>query len=74
MIILLWGKYKYKGLPMGISIELDMFQEGTSTLSQDMLHGCVYMEDMVITINYTYKKHMDILDDILNLLKNQGCR
>ena len=59
---------------MGIYIELDMFQEGTSTLFQDMLHGCVYMEDMVITINYTYKKHMDILDDILNLLKNQGCR
>ena len=39
---------------------------------QNMVHICVYMEDLVITINDSFKKYMDILDEILNSLENSG--
>jgi hypothetical protein len=35
-IVFLWGKYKYKRLPMGIKIAQDVFHNGMSTLVQDM--------------------------------------
>ena len=65
-ILLPRGKYIHWGLPMEISISLGVFQEKTSTLFHNMVHVCVYMDDLVIIRNDTYKNHMYILDDVLN--------
>jgi hypothetical protein len=35
-IVFPWGKYKYKRLPVGIKIALDVFQKVISKLVQDM--------------------------------------
>ena len=47
-----------------------MLQEGTSILFQDIVHVCVFMEELVMTRNYMFKNQMNILDDLLNILKN----
>ena len=61
----------YQGLPMGISIAPDVFQYKTSRLFQYMVHIFVHMDGLAIIINDVFKNNRDILDDILNKLKNQ---
>ena len=41
-----------------------------SMLFQDMTHVCVYMDELEMIRNYTFEKHMDILDDVLLIWKN----
>ena len=45
-----------------------------NNFSQDMIYIFVYMDDLVIISDDTYKNHMDILDDVLKHLENQGAR
>jgi hypothetical protein len=47
-IIFPWGKYKYKGLSMGIKIAPDDFQNVTSKLTQDMDYVKTYFDDLLI--------------------------
>ena len=60
------GKYQYHGLPMGIPIAPDLFQDKMSKLFLYMVHILVYMDDLVIIRNDMFKNHMYILDEILN--------
>ena len=47
-VILPWGKYRYKRLPMGVANSLDIFQKRMN----DLFHGfefiCAYMDDLLI--------------------------
>ena len=47
-IILPWGKYKYKRLPMEIKIAPDFFQNVMSKLTQDMEYVKTYLDDLLI--------------------------
>ena len=69
--VLPWGKYQYQGLPMGVSIHPYVLQDKISMLFQYMVHIFVHMDGLAIIINYVFKNNRDILDDILNKLKNQ---
>ena len=61
----IYGCFYFPGC---ISVEM-------STLFHNMLYICVYMDDLLIIINYTFKNHMDILYEILKLIgkiRNSG--
>ena len=73
-IVLPWDKYQYQGLPTGVSIDLDEFQDKMSTLFQYMVYVCVYLYNLVIYSNDTFKNHMGVLDDVIILLKNMEWR
>ena len=46
--ILLWGKYKYKKLPMGTACAPDIFQEIMNNLLGDLDFVIVYLDDILI--------------------------
>jgi Reverse transcriptase (RNA-dependent DNA polymerase) len=50
-ITLPWGKYKYKGLRMGIKIAPDVFQNVMSKLTQDLEYVKTYLDDLLILAN-----------------------
>ena len=46
--ILLWGKFKYKKLPMGIAAVPDIFQEVMNKLLGDLDYMAVYIDNILI--------------------------
>ena len=62
----------YWGLFVVIYIFLHMFQKKMSMLLQDMVHICVYMDDLVIIKNDMFEIHTDNLYNVLNLFEKQG--
>ena len=71
MIIIPWGKYGYKRLPIEIASSLDILQQKMN----DLFHGLEFVhlyiyELMILTKGYcTY--HVQILELILNKLKGK---
>ena len=59
---------------MGIFIRRYVFQEKMSKFLQDMVHACIYMDELVIISNDVFKNHMYILDEVLNWLEKQEFR
>jgi dihydroorotate dehydrogenase len=64
-IVLPWGKYKYKRLPMGIKIAPDVFQNVMSKLVQDMEYVKTYIDDLLILTNSSFKDHLLKLEMVL---------
>jgi hypothetical protein len=64
----LMGKYKYKRLPMGIKIGLDVFQNVMSKLVQNMKYVETYLDDLFILTNSIFKDHLLKLDMFLEIL------
>ena len=60
-IILPWGKYRYKRLPMGVTNSPEIFQQKMN----DLFHGfefiCAYKDDMLILTK------RDCIDHVKNL-------
>ena len=48
VIILLWDKYVYLKMPMGLNILADVFQRELSRLFQSMPFVLVYINDILI--------------------------
>jgi hypothetical protein len=67
-IVFPWGKYKYKFLPMGIKINPDVFQNVMSKLVQDMEYVKIYLDDMLILTNSSFKDHLLKLKMVLERL------
>ena len=65
-IVLLWGKYRYKRLPMGFANSLDIFQQKMN----DLLHGFefirAYIYDLLILTKEHWKDHIQKLELTLN--------
>ena len=57
---------------MDFSIDMDVFHYKMSALFQDRVLICLYMDNLVITINYTLENHIDILYEILTILEKPG--
>jgi dihydroorotate dehydrogenase len=64
-IVLPWGKYKYKRLPMGIKIAPDVFQNVMSKLVQDKEYVKTYLDDLLILSNSSFKDHLLKLEMVL---------
>jgi hypothetical protein len=73
-IVLPWGKYKYKRLPMGIKIAPDVFQNFMSKFVQDMEYVKTYLDDLLILTNSSFKDHLLKLEMVLARLSAAGMR
>jgi Reverse transcriptase (RNA-dependent DNA polymerase) len=73
-IIFPWGKYKYKHLPMGIRIALDVFQNVMSKLTQDLDYVKTNLDDVLILTNNTFTDHLTKLEMVLARLSTADMR
>jgi hypothetical protein len=73
-IVFLWGKYKYKRLPMGIKIAPDVFQNVMFKLVQDMEYVKTYLDDLLILTDSSFKDHLLKLEMVLARLSTAGMR
>jgi hypothetical protein len=72
----IWGKYKYKRLPMDIKIAPDDFQSVMSNLVQDMEYVKTSLDDLLILTNrnISFKYHLLKLEMVLARLSTAGMR
>jgi hypothetical protein len=77
-IVLPWGKYKYKRLPMGIKIVwfLMFFKTSCQSLSKirNMLRQAWYLDDLLILTNSIFKDYLLKLEMVLARLSTAGMR
>ena len=70
----MWGKYRYKRLPMGVANSPDIFQQKMN----DLFHGFefirAYIEDVLILTKVDWTDHVHNLELTLNKLKEKGLK
>ena len=47
-IIIPWGKYSYKQLPMGVANSPDIFQQNTNDLFHGFKFICAFIDDILV--------------------------
>ena len=57
-IILLWGKYEYLRLPMGLCNSPDIFQEKMSDLMGGLEFTQAYIDDLLILSTGSFSQHL----------------
>ncbi len=67
-----WGKYRYKRLPMGIKVAVDVFQEVMTELFSDLDYVRVYLDDILIVDNGSLEDHMHKVSICLGRLEKAG--
>jgi hypothetical protein len=67
-----WGKYRYKGLSMGIKVAVDVFQEVMTELFSDLDYVRVYLDDILIVDNGYLEDHMHKVSICLARLEKAG--
>ena len=72
-IILPWGKYQYKKMPMGLSISADVFQNQMTKLFEGLDFVLVYIDDVLIVTKGDFKDHLEKVDVVLTRMKKSGC-
>jgi len=68
-IVLPWGKYCYKRLPMGLSVAPDVYQERMAQIFADMPHIRVYLDDILIITSGDFSHHLETLRQVLQRLR-----
>ena len=63
-IVLLWGKYKYQKLPMGLSNSPDIFQEKMSSLMCNLEYVQTYIDDLLCITKDSWSDHLEKLDEV----------
>ena len=71
-IVLPWGKYSYKRLPMGIAGSPDIFQEKMSRLMEDLEYVRTYLDDLLVLTKSTFEDHLAKLEVVLQKLHKAG--
>jgi len=71
-IILPFGKYQYKKMPMGLKISADVFQREMSKLFEDLSYVLVYIDDLLIVTKGSYEDHLEKLKETFRRLKSKG--
>ena len=64
-IITPWGKYQYLGLPMGVNVSPDIFQEKMSDLMAGLEFVHTYLDDLLIISNSRFEDHLHQLQVVL---------
>jgi hypothetical protein len=67
-----WGKYRYKRLPLGIKVAVDVFQEVMTELFSDLDYVRVYLDDIFIVDNGSLEDHMHKVSICLARLEKAG--
>ena len=73
-IILPWGKYKYKRLPMGLSVSADIFQSEMSQLVSDLEYARAYLDDLLCLTSGSFMDHINKLKTLLFRLREAGLK
>ena len=71
-IVLPWGFYQYNMLPMGVVVATDIFQARLGDLLGDLQYVVVYLDDILIIGNSTFKDHLQQIETVLIRLLNTG--
>ena len=66
-----FGLYRYKRLPMGLSISPDLFQGRMASLFVDSPNVKVYMDDILIFSYGSYEDHLTKVDEALHRLSSR---
>ena len=72
-LILPWGKYKYKRLPMGIKNSPDIFQQKISDLMEgleDFIRA--YLDNLLIITKGSHQDHLEKVSEVLKRLQSAG--
>ena len=72
VIVLPWGKYIYKKMPMGLKISTDVFQRELGNIFQDYPFVLVYLDDLLIITKGTYDQHLQAIEIVLTILRDSG--
>jgi hypothetical protein len=64
VIVTPFGKYKYKRLPMGICLAMDIAQEIMETVLQDIENVEIYLDDISI-FNNDWESHLQTIQIVL---------
>ena len=73
-IVLPWGKYKYKRLPMGVAGSPDIFQAKMSSLMAGLEFVRVYLDDCLVISTTTFSDHLTKLALCLKRISDAGLR
>jgi len=64
-----WGYYRYKRLPMGISVAADVFQYEVSKIFIDVPFVLVYFDDILLYTKGDFADHLLKLQQVLHRLR-----
>ena len=73
-IVLLWGKYEYQKLPMGLCNSPDIFQEKMSTLMAGLEFVRTYIDDLLVMTMSTWDDHLKCLDLVFKRIYDAGLK
>ncbi len=73
-IVLPWGKYRYKQLPMGVAGLPDIFQAKMSSLMAGLEFVRVYLDDCLVISKTTFQDHISKLDLCLKCISDTGLK
>lgn len=73
-IVLPWGKYSYKRLPMGISGSPDIFQAKMSDLMAELEYVRTYIDDLLVISNSDFNDHLEKVKVVLKRLREARLR
>jgi hypothetical protein len=73
-MILPWGKYQYKRLPMGVKTSPYIFQRIIYELLGYIPNIQVYLDDILIASNGTFEEHAALMEKFLEGLQTSNFR
>ena len=73
-IVLPWGKYKYKRLPMGLAGSPDIFQEKMSDLMRGLEFVRCYLDDVLIISTSTFEEHLSKVELCFQRIAKAGLK
>ena len=71
-MVMPWGKYQYRRMPMGIKNCPDIFQKVMNDLLGDLEYIRVYLDDILIISHDDYANHIDKLRVVFQRLNQIG--
>ena len=73
-IVIIWGKYRYKRLKMGVANSPDIFQQKMNYLFHRFEFIRAYIYDMFILTKVNWTDHIQNLELKLNKMKGKGLK
>ena len=73
-ITLLFGKYKYQRLPVGLSSGMDIFQEKMLEMFQDLENVQAHTDDLLVASSGSHEDHLLKLSKVLKRLRHAGLK
>ena len=71
-VVLLWGKYEYLRLPMGLCNSPHIFQEKMGELMAGLDFARAYLDDLLIISRGSFDDHLEQLGQALTRLAEAG--